>query len=57
MEQSQDHPMKTVYADNNATTPVAPEVIEAMILYFTEGFYNQDIITRLSRPGFVLRVG
>ena len=32
--------MKTVYADNNATTPIAPEVVEAMMPYFTTEFYN-----------------
>ena len=37
--------MKTVYADNNATTPVAPEVMEAMTPYFTEGFYNPSAIS------------
>ena len=37
--------MKTVYVDNNATTLVAPEVIEAMTPYFTEGFYNPSAIS------------
>ena len=37
--------MRPVYADNNATTPVAPEVMEAMTLYFTEGFYNPSAIS------------
>jgi cysteine desulfurase len=32
--------MKTVYADNNATTPVAPEVVEAMRPYLTDKFFN-----------------
>ncbi len=32
--------MNTVYADNNATTPVAPEVVEAMMPYLTSRFYN-----------------
>jgi len=32
--------MKIVYADNNATTAVAPEVVEAMGPFFTEKFYN-----------------
>ncbi len=37
--------MKTVYVDNNATTPVAPEVMEGMTPYFTEGFYNPSAIS------------
>jgi cysteine desulfurase len=32
--------MKTVYADNNATTQIAPEVYEAMIPYLTEDYFN-----------------
>ena len=37
--------MKTVYVDNNATTPVASEVMEAMIPYFTREFYNPSAIS------------
>ena len=29
-----------IYLDNNATTPVAPEVMEAMLPYLREQFYN-----------------
>ena len=32
--------MKTVYVDNNATTKAAPEVVEAMLPYFSELYGN-----------------
>lgn len=32
--------MKLVYVDNNATTPIAPEVFEAMVPYLTQEYFN-----------------
>ena len=37
--------MKIIYVDNNATTLVTPEVMEEMIPYFTEEFYNPGAIS------------
>ena len=37
--------MKTVYVDNNATTSVSLEVMEAMVPYFSEEFYNPSAIS------------
>jgi len=31
-----DHPAPMIYLDHNATTPMAPEVREAMLAYLTE---------------------
>lgn len=37
--------MRTVYADNNATTPTALAVVEAILVFFTERFYNPGAIS------------
>ena len=41
--------MKTVYVDNNATTPVAPEVYEAMIPFLTAEYFNPSSMYEASR--------
>lgn len=38
-----------IYWDNNATTPVAPEVLEAMLPYLTEQFYNPSAAYRAAK--------
>lgn len=37
--------MKTIYIDNNATTSVAPKVMETMAPYFTDEYYNPSAIS------------
>ena len=41
--------MKTVYLDNNATTRVAPEVIEAMIPFLSEYWGNPSSVYSFGR--------
>ncbi|MEJ2201748.1 MAG: aminotransferase class V-fold PLP-dependent enzyme, partial [Desulfuromonadaceae bacterium] len=36
--------MKPIYMDNNATTPVRPEVLEAMLPYYREHFGNPSSV-------------
>ncbi|MCI0453635.1 MAG: aminotransferase class V-fold PLP-dependent enzyme, partial [Candidatus Dadabacteria bacterium] len=43
--------MKKVYLDYNATTPVDPRVLEAMIPYMREGFGNPSSIHSYGRAG------
>lgn len=38
------HPMKYVYLDNNATTPVREEVVESMLSFFGQDFGNASSI-------------
>lgn len=37
--------MRTVYADNNATTPTATAVVEEMLVFFSERFHNPGAIS------------
>jgi cysteine desulfurase len=41
--------MKTVYVDNNATTAIAPEVLEVMQPYFTSEYYNPSSMYSAAR--------
>jgi cysteine desulfurase len=43
---NRDSTMQRVYLDNNATTPVLPEILEAMRPYFGEHFGNASSIHR-----------
>ena len=41
--------MRTIYADNNATTSVAPEVYEAMRPYLTDDYFNPSSMYEAAR--------
>jgi cysteine desulfurase len=42
--------MRTVYLDNNATTPIAPEVAEVMLPYLRENYFNPSSMYDAARP-------
>ena len=46
-----------VYMDHTATTPVSPEVLEAMTPYFTELFGNPSSVYSFSRKGREATIG
>jgi cysteine desulfurase len=41
--------MKIIYADNNATTRIAPEVYEAMVPFLTEDYFNPSSMYEAAR--------
>ena len=41
--------MRQVYLDHNATTPVLPEVLEALLRYYREDFGNPSSVHRYGR--------
>src|SRR3990167_5681688 len=41
--------MRRVYLDNNATTPIAPEVLEAMLPFYRDNFGNPSSIHAFGR--------
>lgn len=48
--------MRTVYLDNNATTMVAPEAVEAMLPYLTDLYGNPSSVHRLgAKPAAAIR--
>ena len=45
--------MEQIYLDHNATTPVEPEVVEAMLPYFSQGFGNASSVHQFGRQAKV----
>ena len=41
--------MRTIYTDNNATTAIAPEVVDAMMPYFIEHYFNPSSMYEKAR--------
>ena len=41
--------MKTIYLDNNATTSVAPEVVEALMPFLTTQYFNPSSMYEVAR--------
>jgi cysteine desulfurase len=42
--------MRTIYVDNNATTQVAPEVVEAMTPFLTAEYFNPSSMYEAAKP-------